>query len=69
MRMPAVGIDIDASACFDRQLRNLIGPLNQQSGATKEMNQCQTITLQEMKHRVKIAQGVSEDSFHHTDDE
>ena len=32
------------------------------------MNQCQTLTLQEMKHHVKISQGVSEESFHHTSD-
>ena len=66
MRTPSIGIDVDASACFDRQLRNLIGPLNRRSGAPKEMNQCQTLTLQRMKHQVKIAQGVSKDSFTHT---
>ena len=68
MRTPSIGIDVDASACFDRQLRNLIGPLNRRSGASKEMNVCQTLTLQHMKHHVKIAQGVSEAFFHHTDD-
>ena len=68
MRIPAVGIDVDASACFDRQLRNLIGPLNCRSGATKKMNQCQTLALQGMTHHVKIAQGVSDGFFQHTDD-
>ena len=68
MRTPSIGIDVDASACFDRQLRNLIGPLNRRSGATKEMNVCQTLTLQNMEHKVQIAQGVSAQSFHHTDE-
>ena len=68
MRIPAISIDVDASACFDRQLRNLIGITNRRTGATKEMNQCQTKTLEKMKHHVKIAQGVSTDSFQHSTD-
>ena len=28
MRIPSIGIDVDASACFYCQLRNLIGALN-----------------------------------------
>ena len=68
MQIPSMGIDVDASAYFNRQLRNLIGPLNQRSGATTEMNRCQTLTLQGMKHQVKIAQGVSDGFFMHTED-
>ena len=68
MRIPSIGVDVDASACFDRQLRNLIGALNRRSGAPKEMNQCQTRTLGQMTHKVKTAQGVSDGAFQHSKD-
>ena len=66
MAILAAFIDIDAEGCFDRQLRKLIALMTRRLGADKQMALCQTLTLEGMKHRVCIAQGVSEHYLQHS---
>ena len=66
MRYPAIGSDIDATACYDRQLRNAIGICTRHIGAPKEAAICQIKTLKGMKHKVKTAIGTSEREIYHT---
>ena len=65
-RTLAAFMDIDAKACFDNQIRNLIGINNRRLGADKNIVRCQTETLEKMEHRVRIHQGVSKKSISHT---
>ena len=66
IRHPAIGSDIDASACYDRQLRNCIALCTRHAGATKEAARCQIETLKIMKHKVKTALGTSTKEMFHT---
>ena len=65
-RTMAVFMDIDATACFDNQIRNLIAINTRRLGADKNIAKCQTVTLEKMKHRVCIHQGVSKECILHT---
>ena len=60
--------DIDATACFDNQIRNLIGLNTRRLGADKNIARCQTETLEKMDHRVRIHQGVSKQAISHSDE-
>ena len=66
MRYPAVGSDIDATACYDRQLWNAIGMCTRHAGAPKEPAICQIKTLKGMRHKVKTVMGTSEREIFHT---
>ena len=46
IRKPAANIDIDAEACYDRQLRNSISMCMRSLGAPKEAAECQIRTLE-----------------------
>ena len=59
-------VDVDAEGCFDRQIRKLIAIMNRRMGADKAMTKCQTLTLEGMRHRVRIAQGISEKYLKHS---
>ena len=64
----AAFMDIDATACFDNQLRNLIRIATRRLGADSKMTHCQMVTLQEMEHRTRIQQGISTESITHTEE-
>lgn len=49
----AIGSDIDAQACYDRQLRNLIALCTRYLGVPKEAAECQVQTLLHMHQKVK----------------
>ena len=67
-RLMAAFMDIDATACFDNQIRNLIGIMTKRLGADTNIARCQTETLEQMEHSVRIQQGVSTESIRHSKD-
>ena len=66
MAILAAFIDVDAEGCFDRQIRKLIGLMTRRLGADKKITRCQTLTLEGMEHRVRIAQGISDGYLKHS---
>ena len=66
MRIIAAFLDVDANGCFDRQLRNLIAALTRRQGIDKNASKCQTSTLEEMEHSVRIKQGLSTEIIRHS---
>ena len=67
-RILAAFMDIDATACFDNQIRILIGIMTRRLGADRNVLRCQTETLEKMDHWVRIHQEVSQTCITHSDE-
>eukprot|EP00957_Ditylum_brightwellii_P205927 15346031-Ditylum_brightwellii.AAC.1 len=66
-RKPLVNSDNDAAACYDRIIPNLASLIGRKKGLHKNVTFAHAKTLEEAKFKLKMALGVSESYYSHSE--